>query len=81
MTCEEAYQQIYEYLDRELSEGELATVRQHLDDCPPCAHHFHFEGTIVRYVHDQGARETCPAAAAKAILSGFRARISQRLSR
>jgi mycothiol system anti-sigma-R factor len=80
MTCEEAYKEIYEYLDRELSEAELSIVRKHLEDCPPCAHHFQFEGTVVRYIREQGARETCPAAVAKAILTGFRARISQRLS-
>jgi mycothiol system anti-sigma-R factor len=80
MNCEEAYNEIYEYLDRELSESELSIVRQHLEDCPPCAHHFQFEGTVVRYIREQGSREKCPAAVAKTILMGFRARISQRLS-
>jgi mycothiol system anti-sigma-R factor len=81
MSCERAYQEIYQYLDRELSEGELGIVRQHLDACPPCAHLFQFEGTIVRFVREQGVRETCPAAVAKTILSGFRAKISQQLGR
>jgi mycothiol system anti-sigma-R factor len=80
MKCEEAYQAIYQYLDRELSEAELLTVRHHLDACPPCAHHFQFEGTIVRYVREKASSETCPVAVARSILTGFRARISQRLS-
>ena len=81
MSCEQAYREVYQFLDRELSDEELAAVRQHLDNCPPCAHLFQFEGTIVRYVRERGARETCPAAAVKSILTGFRMRISQRLSR
>ena len=80
MTCEEAYQEIYQYLDRELNESELTIVRQHLEACPPCADHFHFEGTIVRYVREKASNETCPVAAAKSIIAGFRARISQRLT-
>ena len=81
MSCEQAYREVYQFLDRELSDDELTTVRQHLDDCPPCAHLFQFEGTIVRYVRERGARETCPAAVVKSILTGFRMRISERLSR
>jgi mycothiol system anti-sigma-R factor len=80
MTCEEAYQAVYQYLDRELNDAELTIVRQHLDACPPCAHHFHFEGTIVRYVREKASSETCPVAVAKSILVGFRARISQGLN-
>jgi mycothiol system anti-sigma-R factor len=81
MTCEQAYQEVYPYLDRELSDTELEVVRQHLEACPPCAHLFQFEGTIVRYIREHGARERCPAAVARTILSGFRARIVQRYSR
>jgi mycothiol system anti-sigma-R factor len=80
MNCEEAYQAVYQYLDRELNESELTIVRQHLEACPPCADHFQFEGTIVRYVREQASKETCPVAVAKSILVGFRARISQRSS-
>ncbi len=80
MTCEEAYEAIYRYLDRELSEAELLTVRQHLDACPPCADHFHFEGAIVRFVREKASSEKCPVAVARSILTGFRARISQRLN-
>ena len=78
MSCEEAYEAVYQYLDRELNDAELTIVRQHLDACPPCADHFHFEGTIVRYVREKASKETCPVAVAKSILMGFRARISQR---
>jgi mycothiol system anti-sigma-R factor len=80
MTCEEAYQAVYQYLDRELNDSELTIVRQHLDSCPPCADHFQFEGTIVRYVRESASSETCPAAVMRSILTGFRARISGRLN-
>ena len=73
--CKDAYEQLYPYLDRELSDDEKVVVRQHLEACPPCAHLFHFEGTIVHYVQKAGTNDGCPVEAAKSIISGFRARI------
>lgn len=81
MSCEQAYREVYAFLDRELNDAELEVVRRHLDDCPPCAHLFRFEGTIVRYVRAEAVKETCPAVAVLSILSGFRARVAARLSR
>ncbi|MFN0074360.1 MAG: zf-HC2 domain-containing protein [Chloroflexota bacterium] len=80
MTCEQAYDEIYQYLDRELSNAEISVVRLHLENCPPCAYLFRFEGTVVRYVRERSAQETCPAAVVKTIIMGFRARVSARFS-
>lgn len=41
--CEDAQDQIYQYLDAELDEETAAAVRVHLDDCPDCFDSFDFE--------------------------------------
>jgi mycothiol system anti-sigma-R factor len=77
--CMQAYEQLYPYLDRELSDDEKTIVRQHLEACPPCAHLFQFEGTIVHYVHKAAGKDCCPAETATSIITGFRARIRAQL--
>lgn len=79
-SCDQAYEELFQYLDRELTDDELAIVRQHLDACPPCAHLFEFEGTVVRYVRERSIRVTCPAAVVSTIVTKFRARIAGRAS-
>lgn len=51
LNCQEAVDRLYGYLDRQLSEEELAEVRQHLARCPHCDDHFRFEENVLRRVH------------------------------
>ena len=46
-TCEEVFQRINDYLDRELSAEEMALVRAHLETCTECASEYTFEGTVL----------------------------------
>ena len=46
-TCEQVFQRINDYLDRELSAEEMALVRAHLDTCTVCASEYAFEGTVL----------------------------------
>jgi mycothiol system anti-sigma-R factor len=46
-TCEQVFQRINDYLDRELSAEEMALVRAHLDTCTACANEYKFEGTVL----------------------------------
>jgi anti-sigma factor (TIGR02949 family) len=41
--CGDAQDQIYEFIDSELDEETAESVRQHLEDCPPCFDSFEFE--------------------------------------
>jgi mycothiol system anti-sigma-R factor len=79
--CDQAYRQLFSYLDRELNDEEMLHVRQHLDDCPPCAVCFEFEGAVVRYVRERAPRERCPGTVAKRILTAFRARVAVKSGR
>jgi anti-sigma factor (TIGR02949 family) len=49
-TCEEAFRRLDDYLDRELSAGEMALVREHLEICVGCASEFRFEESVLRGV-------------------------------
>ena len=46
-TCEQVFQRINDYLDRELSPEEMALVRAHLDTCTQCASEYTFEATVL----------------------------------
>jgi len=57
--CESALRNLYEFLDGELTVERRATIRVHLDDCPPCleAHDFELE---LRQVVAQRCRDRVP---------------------
>lgn len=55
--CQAAERRLHDYLDRELSENEVAEVQQHLERCENCRARFRFEAGLRRLVrqavHDQ----------------------------
>jgi mycothiol system anti-sigma-R factor len=44
--CSESIEQIYHYLDGELTEEVRIVIKRHLDDCPPCLQAFDFEAEL-----------------------------------
>jgi len=36
--CGEVLNQVFEYLDGELTDSDVAKIQQHLDECSPCLH-------------------------------------------
>jgi mycothiol system anti-sigma-R factor len=55
--CGDAQDQIYQYLDSELDEATAASIRAHLDDCPPCFDSFDFERRLKMVVRDHLSEE------------------------
>lgn len=51
--CGEAVQQLYTYLDGELTEEIRLTIQVHLDNCPPCLDMFDFETELRRVIADR----------------------------
>ena len=47
-TCDEVFQRINDFLDRELSGDEMALVRQHLETCAICASEYDFEASVLQ---------------------------------
>lgn len=60
-TCEQVFQRINDYLDRELSAEEMARVRAHLDTCTVCASEYTFEGTVLAELKAKLRRIDLPA--------------------
>ncbi len=53
MNCMETVARLHLYIDRELSDEEVAIVQQHLKDCPSCECRFHFDMGLKRLMHEK----------------------------
>ncbi len=57
MNCTDCLEKLDQYVDRELTDSELAEVRRHLEDCPPCEDHYQLQvhmRRVVKVCCDQG---------------------------
>lgn len=59
--CSDAIQELYTFLDGELTEDRRSSIRGHLDDCHECLEAFDFEAEL-RMVVSHHCRETVPEA-------------------
>jgi mycothiol system anti-sigma-R factor len=57
--CEEALQELYTFLDGELTDDRRAAIQQHLDDCPPCYEQYDFEAEL-RLIVAAKCKDTVP---------------------
>ncbi len=55
--CHEAVEQIYPYLDGELTPYRRAKIRWHLRHCTACPDVYDFEARLKQVVHDQAQEE------------------------
>jgi len=69
--CADALEELYVYLDGELTDEKRSTIRHHLDDCNPCFEAFDFEAEL-RIVISTRCRDEVP--------EGLRNRIAQQLT-
>ena len=59
--CDEAIQELYTFLDGELTDARRETIRDHLEDCHPCLEAFDFEAEL-RIVISHHCRDAVPEA-------------------
>jgi len=58
ISCQEAVERVYEFLDGELDPGWTERVRRHAELCERCTPHFEFERAFLEHVRKKGlARE------------------------
>jgi len=57
--CAEVIDHLYEYLDHELPTGDLAKIRQHLDECGPCLREYGLE-EVVKSLVKRSCQEAAP---------------------
>lgn len=67
--CMQTVKLLQEFLDRELTTTEVATVQGHLDRCPPCLKLFRFEEGLRRLVRIHCARDCAPSSLREEILA------------
>ncbi len=60
MTCKEAVDKLYEYLDREADGMTASQVEKHLDLCRLCCDHFEFEKKLKELVQKSCFQEKAP---------------------
>jgi mycothiol system anti-sigma-R factor len=60
MTCEEAVEKLYEYLDKELDQAVAAQLDHHLELCKICCDHFEFEKKMKKLVQDSCFKQNAP---------------------
>ncbi len=59
-TCEETFRRLDDYLDRELTPGELRRVQAHMEVCAFCAAEFAFEADVLDAVRAKLRRIMAP---------------------
>lgn len=71
ITCKDCLTAVNHYLDGELSEADVAHVRDHLEACPPCQHLFAFERTWRQVVRTRCRTQQAPEGLRERILSAL----------
>ena len=51
-TCEDAFRRLDDYLDRELTDREIAKIEEHLRYCAVCASEYRFEASVLNCVRE-----------------------------
>jgi anti-sigma factor (TIGR02949 family) len=62
VTCEEAFRQLDDYLDRELGADDVRLIEEHLAICGSCLREFTFEGSVLDGVRGKLRRVAVPEA-------------------
>ena len=67
--CTEAQQHLWDYLDGELSDGDCAKIKAHIEECPPCSEMFENEAKLKEKVHRACGCESAPQALRSRVMS------------
>jgi mycothiol system anti-sigma-R factor len=59
--CREVIEQVYLYLDGEMTDDEGAHIRQHLDECSPCLREYGVDQDIKTLIARKCGCETAPS--------------------
>lgn len=58
--CSEVLARVYEYLDGELDEHDVAKIRQHLEECRPCLSQYDVDMALKALLRRSCACESAP---------------------
>lgn len=60
ITCRDCVEALNPYIDRELSDADIAHVREHLELCGSCLHVYKFEESVRRLVRVRCQEQSAP---------------------
>ena len=69
MNCREALDHVYEFLDKELTPDIEREVREHLQACKPCGHHFNVEEAFLKFLQARCRTGSAPPDLKRRILN------------
>ena len=69
--CASVLEHVYEYIDHEMADDDLATVKVHLEECTPCLAEYGLEQAVKALVH-RCCSETAPEELRAKVLSKIR---------
>jgi mycothiol system anti-sigma-R factor len=59
--CSEVLEQVYAYLDNEISEHDCDEIREHLEECGPCLREYGLEEAVKKLVAKHCGCDPAPA--------------------
>lgn len=59
--CSEVLDRLYEYLDREMPDGECEKFQEHIDECSPCLEKYGLEQSVKKLVKRCCGQDDVPA--------------------
>ncbi|ARQ68622.1 mycothiol system anti-sigma-R factor [Streptomyces marincola] len=59
--CSEVLGRLYEYLDREMPDGDCAKFQEHIDECSPCLEKYGLEQSVKKLVKRCCGHDDVPA--------------------
>jgi mycothiol system anti-sigma-R factor len=68
-TCKESIEQLHEFLDNELNEGNHSTIKQHIEMCHKCCEKFEFEQNLKKIIKDKTPLHKTPQHLLQSIVS------------
>ena len=72
MDCDDCLEKLYVFLDTELSEAEVASVRQHLKGCDDCDDTFVFEERFLKQLKDCMTSDVAPTELRQRVIEKLR---------
>jgi anti-sigma factor (TIGR02949 family) len=73
LDCRSAMQQLWDYVDGELTPDRLAAVERHLTACSHCHPHVEFAERFLKAVHETRLAGGCPEETRKKVMEQLRA--------
>ncbi|MBI2844656.1 MAG: zf-HC2 domain-containing protein [Armatimonadetes bacterium] len=61
LTCRQAQEKLFDYLDREIGERDRQRVEEHLAMCEACTRRFGFERKLLDQIREKAGRQGLPS--------------------